>query len=100
MCNSPKCMYVDILEMTNGEMLYVHYDTNLVPLFFQFYDAERNIETEYQKVSHPSLFIEEDLEEVDLDYIPVETSNIKLPPQIEIVSAVITIDDEYVRHLS
>lgn len=100
MCNHSMCMYVDILEMTNGEMLYVHYDTNLVPLLFQFYDKKRNIEAEYQKVSHPSLFIEDDLEEVDLDYIPVETSDIKLPPSIEIVSAVIRVDDEYVRHLS
>lgn len=47
MCNHPHCIYIDILEMTNGEKLYIHYDNKLVPIFFQYVDESRLIDKEY-----------------------------------------------------
>lgn len=53
MCNHPNCIYIDILEMTNGEKLYIHYDNNLVPHLFQYYDEDRKIDKEYVPVEPP-----------------------------------------------
>jgi hypothetical protein len=50
MCNHPNCLFIDILQMTNGEKLYVHYDNNLVPILFQYWDENRVIEKEYAQV--------------------------------------------------
>jgi len=58
MCNHPKCIYIDILKMTNGEKLYIHYDTRLVPLFFQYYDEHRDIEREYVMEERQNIYFD------------------------------------------
>ena len=47
MCNHPNCIFIDILQMTNDEKLYIHYDNNLVPIFFQYNNDDRKIYKEY-----------------------------------------------------
>ena len=96
MCNHPKCIYIDIIEMTNGEKLYVHYDNNLVPIMFQFYDEQRNIETEYMKVHKPSLYLEENFEWDDEITIP----DVDVIPEIEILPKPKYINFDFIEDLS
>jgi hypothetical protein len=57
MCNHPHCIYIDIIELTNGEKLYIHYDNKQVPIMFQYYDEKRNFEAEYERVKSDMSFI-------------------------------------------
>lgn len=50
MCNHPRCIFIDILQMTNGEKLYVHYDGDLIPVLLQFWDEGRAFEKDYYPV--------------------------------------------------
>lgn len=88
MCNHPHCIYIDILTMTNGEKLYIHYDNNLIPIMFQYCDENRKFEAEYERVNYPNLYREITIPELDT------------PQPLEILPDAVSIDMSFIEDLS
>ena len=49
MCQDPKCVYCEIIELPTYTKLFIHYNSLFIPIWIEYFDLEDNSHT-YNKV--------------------------------------------------